>query len=78
MPTTSLAPIASTTPIVPVLQAAWHSGDTAVLHPVFFTQRLHRSPFVPLAAAAITSPVAHGYTYSEAQRRSGGGLSSRL
>ncbi|KAI5920200.1 hypothetical protein F4810DRAFT_713721 [Camillea tinctor] len=42
-------------------------------HPVFFTERLHPSPFV-LDAAAITSPVAHGYVYHENQRRADGAI----
>ncbi|RYO74045.1 hypothetical protein DL766_006850 [Monosporascus sp. MC13-8B] len=49
--------------------------DVSSLHPVFFTERLlRRSPFAPAAAAAGTSPVAHGYAYHQAaRRRSGGG-----
>ncbi|RYP72065.1 hypothetical protein DL770_008022 [Monosporascus sp. CRB-9-2] len=58
--------------------AAWNRSqatrDVSSLHPVFFTERLlrKRSSFAP-APAAGTSPVAHGYTYHAAARRSGGG-----
>ncbi|KAI0387839.1 hypothetical protein F5Y04DRAFT_12592 [Hypomontagnella monticulosa] len=40
--------------------------DASNLHPVFFTERLRRSPFV-LDAVGVTSPVAHGYAYHNAQ-----------
>ncbi|RYP37227.1 hypothetical protein DL767_003046 [Monosporascus sp. MG133] len=61
--------------------AVWNRSqsarDVSSLHPVFFTERpLRRSPFAPAAvaaAAAGTSPVAHGYVYQAAARRSGGG-----
>ncbi|RYP49101.1 hypothetical protein DL768_005098 [Monosporascus sp. mg162] len=58
--------------------AAWNRSqaarDVSSLHPVFFTERLlrKRPPFAPAAAAAGTSPVAHGYTYQAAARRRGG------
>ncbi|KAI1658004.1 hypothetical protein F4813DRAFT_67585 [Daldinia decipiens] len=51
--------------------------DASSLHPVFFTERLQRSPFV-FDAAGVTSPVAHGYAYPETQRRTDGTISSRL
>ncbi|KAI2624174.1 hypothetical protein GGR54DRAFT_564415 [Hypoxylon sp. NC1633] len=51
--------------------------DTANLHPVFFTERLRRTPFV-LDASAVTSPVAHGYTYHDAQGRADGSIPARL
>ncbi|KAI4870109.1 hypothetical protein F4820DRAFT_321568 [Hypoxylon rubiginosum] len=41
--------------------------DVSNLHPVFFTERLRRSPLVP-GAPGVTSPVAHGYAYQEAKR----------
>jgi hypothetical protein len=55
------------------LQAAWGTAhrDAATVHPVFFTERLQRSPFVvdPMAAAAVhANPVAHGYAYPETSR----------
>ncbi|KAI2637146.1 hypothetical protein GGS26DRAFT_547520 [Hypomontagnella submonticulosa] len=40
--------------------------DASNLHPVFFTERLRRSPLM-LDAAGMTSPVAHGYVYHTAQ-----------
>ncbi|KAI1083411.1 hypothetical protein F5B20DRAFT_404388 [Whalleya microplaca] len=54
----------------PTAVAAWGqqtARNTANLHPVFFTARLRRSPFV-LDAVAVTSPVAHGYVYHQTQR----------
>ncbi|KAI0853006.1 hypothetical protein F5Y00DRAFT_158743 [Daldinia vernicosa] len=51
--------------------------DASSLHPVFFSERLQRSPFV-FDAAEVTSPVAHGYAYPETQRGADGSISSRL
>ncbi|KAI2779091.1 hypothetical protein F4815DRAFT_203620 [Daldinia loculata] len=51
--------------------------DASNLHPVFFTERLRRSPFV-FDSVGVTSPVAHGYAYPETQRRTDGTISSRL
>ncbi|RYP54635.1 hypothetical protein DL769_010319 [Monosporascus sp. CRB-8-3] len=56
--------------------AAWDRSqaarDASNLHPVFFTGRWRRAPFAP-AAAARTSPVAHGYVYQAAPRRGADG-----
>ncbi|KAI1210943.1 uncharacterized protein F4807DRAFT_44146 [Annulohypoxylon truncatum] len=51
--------------------------DASNLHPVFFTERLRKSPFV-LDAVGLTSPVAHGYAYEEARRRAGGAIPALL
>lgn len=51
--------------------------DSSNLHPVFFTERLRRSPFV-LDAVGLTNPVAYGYAYEEARRRAGGAIPSML
>lgn len=51
--------------------------DAAYLHPVFFTERFRRSSW-GLDAARVTSPVAHGYVYQEAQGLAGGAIPSRL
>ncbi|KAI1461303.1 hypothetical protein F4805DRAFT_277875 [Annulohypoxylon moriforme] len=51
--------------------------DASNLHPVFFTERLRRSPFV-LDAVGLTSPVAYGYSYEEARRRAGGAIPAML
>ncbi|KFH40346.1 hypothetical protein ACRE_089930 [Hapsidospora chrysogenum ATCC 11550] len=50
------------------LQAAWerhapHNASTR--HPVFFTDKLRRSP---VAQGPAGSPVAHGYAYHEASK----------
>ncbi|OTB08185.1 hypothetical protein M426DRAFT_202207 [Hypoxylon sp. CI-4A] len=49
--------------------------DTSNLHPVFFTARLRKSPFI-LDAVAITSPVAYGY--QEVHRRADGTILALL
>ncbi|KAI0111358.1 hypothetical protein F4814DRAFT_450033 [Daldinia grandis] len=51
--------------------------DASSLHPVFFTERLRRSPFV-FDAVGVTSPIAQGYGYPETERRTNGTISSRL
>ncbi|CAJ2513679.1 Uu.00g017980.m01.CDS01 [Anthostomella pinea] len=78
-----------TTPALADFQAIWaqqqqkqHENqqtarDTSNLHPVFFTARLQKSPFV-LDAAAVASPVAHGYVYHESQRRADGAIPAML
>ncbi|KAI8959019.1 hypothetical protein F5Y11DRAFT_18700 [Daldinia sp. FL1419] len=51
--------------------------DASSLHPVFFTERLRRSPLL-FDAAGVISPVAYGYAYQETQRGHDGTISSRL
>lgn len=51
--------------------------DASNLHPVFFTERLRRSPFI-LDAVGVTSPVACGYAYQEVQRRADGTVPAML
>ncbi|KAK6957715.1 hypothetical protein Daesc_000503 [Daldinia eschscholtzii] len=51
--------------------------DASSLHPVFFTERLRRSPFVG-DTAGVTNPVAYGYSYQETQRRIDGTVPSML
>ncbi|KAI1409597.1 hypothetical protein F5Y13DRAFT_169621 [Hypoxylon sp. FL1857] len=51
--------------------------DASNLHPVFFTERLRRSPFI-LDAVGVTSPVAHGYAYQEVQRGVNGTVPAML
>ncbi|KAI1503850.1 hypothetical protein F5X99DRAFT_373623 [Biscogniauxia marginata] len=58
--------------------AARNGRDTSSRHPVFFTERLHPAPFYVLDAAAVTSPVAHGYVYHENQRRADGAIPAML
>lgn len=47
--------------------------DPAILHPVFFTDRLWKVAGAPLASPA--SPVSEGYVYREPQSRSRNGRS---
>ncbi|KAI1470667.1 uncharacterized protein F4812DRAFT_274356 [Daldinia caldariorum] len=51
--------------------------DASSLHPVFFTERLRKSPFV-VDGVEVTSPVAYGYGYRETQRRIDGAVPSML
>ncbi|OTA63628.1 hypothetical protein K449DRAFT_432936 [Hypoxylon sp. EC38] len=51
--------------------------DASNLHPVFFTERLRRTPFI-LDAVGVTSPVACGYAYQEVQRRADGTIPAML
>ncbi|KAI0597852.1 hypothetical protein F4775DRAFT_558918 [Biscogniauxia sp. FL1348] len=60
-----------------MVSAAAHDRSASSLHPVFFTERLHRSPLV-LLDTAVTSPVAHGYVYHENQRRADGAIPAML
>ncbi|KAI0899775.1 hypothetical protein F4806DRAFT_265239 [Annulohypoxylon nitens] len=62
---------------VPSLVSPTTMKDSSNLHPVFFTERLRRSPFV-LDAVGLTNPVAYGYAYEEARRRAGGAIPSML
>ncbi|TWU77229.1 hypothetical protein ED733_001319 [Metarhizium rileyi] len=56
----------------PVLQAAWdkhYSHNSSTRHPVFFTERLRRSPAALESwSGGMNNPVAHGYVYQEVQR----------
>ncbi|KAI1095796.1 hypothetical protein F5B19DRAFT_268033 [Rostrohypoxylon terebratum] len=69
------APIPSSS--VPNMISPIATRDTSNLHPVFFTERLRRSPFV-LDAVGLTNPVAYGYAYEEARRRAGGAIPAML
>ncbi|OTA96087.1 hypothetical protein M434DRAFT_151675 [Hypoxylon sp. CO27-5] len=51
--------------------------DASNLHPVFFTERLRKTPFI-LDAVGVTSPVACGYAYQEVQRRADGTIPAML
>ncbi|KAI1377716.1 hypothetical protein F4677DRAFT_415297 [Hypoxylon crocopeplum] len=64
-------------PPAPIIISQIAGRDTSNLHPVFFTERLRRSPLV-LGAAAVTNPVAHGYAYHNTQRRADGTIPARL
>ncbi|KAK5991506.1 hypothetical protein PT974_09789 [Cladobotryum mycophilum] len=71
MPTPAINPTATTTA---QFQAAWdrhtvHNASTR--HPVFFTERLRKSPVVA-PPGMINSPVAQGYVYQETQRSADG------
>lgn len=60
-------------------QAAWERhqpsplNDATTRHPVFFTDRLRRSPLAgPAAPSPLNNPVAHGYAYQETPRNPSG------
>lgn len=57
-----------TTQLQPVWDKHFHSASTR--HPVFFTERLRRSP-VLTGPSMANSPVAHGYAYQDALRKEG-------
>ncbi|KAF5128198.1 hypothetical protein E5D57_009132 [Metarhizium anisopliae] len=56
----------------PALQAAWdkhYSHNSSTRHPVFFTERLRKSPAsLGPWAGGVNNPVAHGYVYQEVQK----------
>lgn len=62
-----------------LLQAAWERhqpsphNDAATRHPVFFTDRLRRSPLTGGPPMLGNSPVAHGYAYQDTTRGASGG-----
>ena len=65
--------------VAAALAAEAHDRSASSLHPVFFTERLHRSASaLALGAAAVTSPVAHGYAYHENPRRADGAIPAML
>ncbi|KAI0889015.1 uncharacterized protein GGS22DRAFT_66138 [Annulohypoxylon maeteangense] len=72
MPSTSAPFSSASTMITPIA-----TRDASSLHPVFFTARLRKSPFV-LNAAGLVNPVAHGYAYEESRRRVGGAIPAML
>ncbi|KAI1244380.1 hypothetical protein MGN70_014252 [Eutypa lata] len=63
---------------LPAMGAHQAGRDVSSLHPVFFTGRLHRSPFASNPAGVMANPVAHGYMYHASQRGADGAAVARL
>ncbi|KAI1142381.1 hypothetical protein F5Y05DRAFT_224611 [Hypoxylon sp. FL0543] len=75
MPQNAAAPVPQSSRPVAVSPVAHR--DASSLHPVFFTERLRRTPFI-LDTVGVTSPVAHGYAYQEVQRGAVGTIPAML
>ncbi|KAI0840998.1 hypothetical protein F5Y06DRAFT_235165 [Hypoxylon sp. FL0890] len=75
MPRNAAAAVPSSS--TPLTRSQVVPRDASSLHPVFFTERLRRTPFIH-DAVGVTSPVAHGYAYQEVQRRANGIIPAML